>query len=87
LLRLAPFQSRRTGNARRSNPKAEASMSAVEEKTAQTMEIAELETQRLPLSDVSPHPQNPRIHNDRQIEELQASLREHGYGADKAKVI
>lgn len=54
--------------------------------TTQTMEIAELDTQRLPLSDVAPHPQNPRIHSDRQIKELQASLTEHGYAAGSMTV-
>jgi len=47
---------------------------------------AELETERLPLSEVSPHPQNPRTHSDRQIKELQNSLLEHGYAAGSMTV-
>jgi len=50
------------------------------------LEIAELHTQRLPLSEVTAHPQNPRSHSDRQIKELQASLTEHGYAAGSMTV-
>jgi len=56
------------------------------ENTANNMEVAELETQRLPLSSVSPHEANPRTHSDRQIKELQASLTEHGYAAGSMTV-
>lgn len=41
-------------------------MSAQEQITDQTLEIAELETERLALSEVTPHPDNPRIHTKEQ---------------------
>ena len=51
-----------------------------------SLSTAELETQRLPLSEVTKHPQNPRTHSDRQIKELQSSLLEHGYAAGSMTV-
>ena len=51
-----------------------------------SLATAELETQRLPLSEVTPHPHNPRTHSDRQIKELQNSLLEHGYAAGSMTV-
>ena len=56
------------------------------ENTTATMEVAELQTERLLLSSVSSHPQNPRTHSPRQIKELQASLTEHGYAAGSMTV-
>jgi DNA modification methylase len=44
-----------------------------------SMEVAELETERLPLSDVSPHPDNPRIHSPEQIKAIEQSLIMDGY--------
>jgi DNA modification methylase len=48
-------------------------------KTAETatpsLEVAELDIQRLPLSDVSPHPKNARIHTPEQIKAIQESYR------------
>lgn len=52
---------------------------AMAAETKATLEIAELETQRLPLSQVSPHPDNPRIHSPEQIEALKRSLELDGY--------
>ncbi len=49
------------------------------ENTTATMEIAELQTQRLPLSEVEPHPDNPRIHPPEQITAIQESYRLDGY--------
>lgn len=33
-----------------------------------SLEVVELETQRLPLSDVSPHEANPKTHTEEQIQ-------------------
>lgn len=46
---------------------------------AQSLEVAELETERLPLSDVSPHSQNPRQHSPEQIKAIEKSLLLDGY--------
>lgn len=40
-----------------------------------SLEVAELETERLPLSEVTPHPQNARIHTEEQIKAIQESYR------------
>jgi hypothetical protein len=47
--------------------------------TAESLEVAELETERLPLSDVSPHPSNARIHTPEQIEAIKRSVELDGY--------
>lgn len=50
-------------------------MSDTPENTMQAMEIAELETERLPLSEVTPHPDNPRIHSPEQIKTIRGNDR------------
>ncbi len=46
---------------------------------SRSLAIAELETQRLPLSEVTPHPDNPRIHSPEQIKAIEQSLIMDGY--------
>jgi hypothetical protein len=48
-----------------------------QELTIPAIEVAELETERLPLSDVSPHPDNPRIHTPEQIKAIQESYKSY----------
>ncbi len=43
------------------------------------MNIAELNIKRLKLSDVKPHPDNPRLHSKEQIEKLADSIKQHGF--------
>ena len=47
--------------------------------TGSSLEVALLETERLPLSAVTPHPDNPRIHSPEQIKAIQESYRLDGY--------
>lgn len=51
----------------------------MQEIAAKTLPVAELETERLQLSDVLPHPDNPRIHSPEQIEAIMNSLMLDGY--------
>lgn len=51
------------------------------ETATQELEYAELEIQRLPLKDISPHPDNPRIHSPEQIAAIQESYRLDKYTA------
>ncbi len=44
-----------------------------------TLEVATLDIQRLSLSEVTPHSQNPRIHTEEQIQAIMESLRLDGY--------
>ena len=54
----------------------------VQEPTDQrTLEIASLEPVRLQMTEVEPHPDNPRVHSAHQINELKESLLEHQYVA------
>lgn len=41
------------------------------ETATQELEYAELDVQRLPLKDVTPHPDNPRIHSPEEIKAIQ----------------
>lgn len=43
------------------------------------LEVAALETERLPLSDVTPHEANPRLHSPEQIKAIEQSLSLDGY--------
>lgn len=51
----------------------------MQEIAAKTLLVAELETERLPLSDVLPHPDNPRIHSPEQVTAIKKSLMLDGY--------
>jgi len=44
-----------------------------------SLEVAELDIERLPLSEVSPHPDNPRLHSPEQIKAIEQSLIMDGY--------
>lgn len=43
------------------------------------LEVAELDIQRLPLSEITLHPKNPNIHPEEQIQAIMESLRLDGY--------
>lgn len=47
---------------------------------------AELQIQTLPLTAVEHHPENPRYHSRKQIEEIAASISDHGYAAGSMTV-
>ncbi len=47
---------------------------------------AALDPQTLPLTAVSHHPENPRYHSRKQIEEIAASISDHGYVAGSMTV-
>ncbi len=49
------------------------------ETATHTLEVAELDLERLPLSEVTPHPKNPNIHSEEQIQAIMESLRLDGY--------
>jgi hypothetical protein len=49
------------------------------ETAPQTLEVAELDLERLPLSEVSPHEANPRLHSPEQIKAIEQSLIMDGY--------
>ena len=54
-------------------------MSEAQKTDAHDLEVVKLDLLTLPLSAVSPHPDNPRIHTEEQIEALMESLRYDGY--------
>ena len=54
-------------------------MSEAQKTDAHYLEVAELEIERLPLSDVSPHSMNPRQHSPEQIKAIEQSLLMDGY--------
>jgi len=49
------------------------------DKAISPLEVAELDLQRLPLSEVTKHPDNPRVHSLEQIKALKYSLSIDGY--------
>lgn len=54
---------------------------SAETATTESLPIAKLDLKQLPLSEIFPHPDNPRIHPPEQIKELQTELLRHGYFA------
>jgi hypothetical protein len=50
-------------------------MTTTADKAITSLEVAVLETERLPLSEVSPHPMNARVHTEEQIKAIQESYR------------
>ncbi len=54
-------------------------MNADQKTAVHNLEVAELEIERLPLSEVTPHSKNPNIHTEEQIQAIMESLELDGY--------